>query len=153
MDRLECTFTFHEPNIKSVLDAAVDSEKNNDAEKNGLPVQPQIKNEVPSDTSKVFKLQKVKSIYTKPSEELFVKKFSSNGKLNIFRYSFGKRKMARTGGTKMNARGFNYTSKSQIKSKDVWPYPAPKVHTLSEQILIILAICRLIDFFDLCFKV
>lgn len=110
-----------------MLDAAVDSEKNNDAEKNGLLVKYEAKPEVPSDSSKVFKLQKVKSIYTKQSEELFTKKFHSNGQLNIFRYTFGKRKMARTGGTKPFARGFNYTSKSQIKSKDVWPYPAPKV--------------------------
>jgi len=54
-----------------------------------------------------------------------VKKFVSRGVYSLFRYSYGRKHMARTGGCLPCAKGFNYNAKSH-RSNEVWPYPAPK---------------------------
>lgn len=72
--------------------------------------------DVLADTAKVYRIcsdQKPKVIST-----LKVKSFKSN----IFRQSFGVKKIARQAGQRAYARGFNYTSKS-VRQKEVWPYP------------------------------
>ena len=77
-------------------------------------------------TAEKVKLKKSIAVSVHPTHTLRVKKFiSARATSNIFRFSFGKKRLSRCGGLIAAARGFNYISKSH-KSRDVWPYPAPK---------------------------
>ena len=107
--------------MKNDMDDIFDSVLNTAAEESERNTEKAAKGEeVLADTAKVYRIcsdQKPKVIST-----LKVKSFKSNGKSNIFRQSFGVKKMARQAGQRANARGFNYTSKS-VRQKEVWPYP------------------------------
>ena len=107
--------------FQSILDAAENSENRND---NQNSVKSEQKPEIKI-SANVVKLTKSVTVSVKPDKELRVKRFESNKIKNIFRFSFGAKRLARTGGHLSCARGFNYGSKTQ-KSRDVWPYPAPK---------------------------
>ena len=93
--------------------AAEQSERNAEKDKNGENL---------DDTAKSYKLEGKGA--TKVINVIRVKSFKSNGKSNIFRQSFGVKRMARQAG-QIRARGFNYTSKS-VRQREVWPYPGPK---------------------------
>ena len=93
--------------------AAEQSERNAEKDKNGENL---------DETAKSYKLEGKGA--TKVINVLRVKSFKSNGKSNIFRQSFGVKRMARQAG-QIRARGFNYTSKS-VRQREVWPYPGPK---------------------------
>ena len=111
--------------LESVLSAAKSCEEANEKDKKGDDGKVNGEPKVIAATAKAVKLERVSVKAEKRDEKVRIKKFVSRGTSNIFRFSFGARRLARTGGVVAAARGFNYLSKSH-KSREVWPYPAPK---------------------------
>ncbi|CAG5114179.1 Oidioi.mRNA.OKI2018_I69.chr2.g8245.t4.cds [Oikopleura dioica] len=87
---------------------------------------PDIKPSEPEEaTAQPVKLKKRVITQIPELTSISVKKFTSRGVFSLFRYSYGVKHMARTGGCVPCAKGFNYNAKSH-RSNEVWPYPAPK---------------------------
>ena len=112
----------HGPQIENLWNHFLDTVLNTAAEQSERNAEKDKNGENLDETAKAHKLEGKGA--TKVINVLRVKSFKSNGKSNIFRQSFGVKRMARQAG-QMRAKGFNYTSKS-VRQREVWPYPGPK---------------------------